>query len=463
MRIGRSEVLWNLGATILKVASGILLLPLVLTILPAEDVGLWTVFITVGSFTLLMDFGFSPAFARNITYIFSGVKELKTEGYEIVKEANGIDYSLLKGVLVVMRRYYLIMALILLGILLTAGSYYILYILQNYTGNYDRALLTWVLYIFLIVYQIYTVYYDALMLGRGLIRSLKQIIIISQILELTVTAILLICGAGIFSMAVGKFVSVVSARFLTYRAFFDTELLQALKLEVAYSPRELFRIISPNAVKIGISTLGGFLIQRSSFFFGSLYLTLPDVASYGITLQVLNLLSAVASIYISTYLPKITYHRINNDGQSIKSFYIIGVLAIIIVYMIGSLCLVFLGNPVLQLIHSRTYFMEQPVILIALLLSFIETNNINAGIILYTKNEVPFFKASILSGAAIFILMFMSFEFMNPGLYGLVLVPLMVNLAYQGWKWPLQVINEFDINLSDFTRIIKYKLSGIFN
>ncbi|MEJ7778267.1 MAG: O-unit flippase-like protein [Daejeonella sp.] len=460
MKISKIDVLWNFGATFLRVATGIILLPLALRMLSAEDVGLWTVFITVGSFTLLIDFGFSAAFTRNVIYIFSGAKDLKPKGYELVSDSQIIDYSLLKGIMIVMRRYYLIVALALLFVMLTAGSFYISSILKSYTGNYNVAISSWILYILLTVYQMYTLYYDALMQGRGLISRLKQIIIISQILEITITAIFLVAGFGIFSMVVGKFISVLTNRFLCYRSFFDAELTAILKSEIPYSPKKLFKIVSPNAVKIGITSLGGFLIQRSSFFIGSLYLTLSDVASYGITLQVLNLLAAVSNIYIATYLPKITFDRVNNNSQSIKRVYLNGLVAIAAFYIIGAAFLIFLGNPALEIIDSKTFFVARPVMILALVLSIVETNFVMAGNILHTKNEVPFFKASIVSGIAIFILMLLSFEFTSLGLYGMVIVPLIVDLAYQGWKWPLEMIREFNINASDFRDIIQSLLSG---
>ena len=330
-------------------------------------------------------------------------------------------------------------------------------ILENYAGNYNVAKSSWILYILLAVYQMYTLYYDALMQGRGLIRRLNQIIIFSQILEISVTAIFLVSGFGIFSMVAGKFVSVFTNRFFCYRSFFDPELLDILKTQISFPAKKLFKIIAPNAVKIGITTLGGFLIQRSSFFIGSLYLTLADLASYGITLQVLNLLSSMSNIYISTYLPKITFDRVNNNEESIKKLYLNGLIAIAAFYMLGSAFLIFLGNPVLEIIRSKTLFVERPIIIIALLLSIVETNFVMAGNILHTKNEVPFFKASIFSGIAIFSLMLLSFEFTTLGLYGMVIVPLIVDLAYQGWKWPMEVIREFKINASDLKDTIKQK------
>ncbi|GHT84933.1 hypothetical protein FACS1894137_08600 [Spirochaetia bacterium] len=61
----------------------------------------------------------------NVSYIFSGAKTLKASGFDIVAENAGIDYGLLKGLIGVMRFFYSRMAVILLAVLASAGTYYI--------------------------------------------------------------------------------------------------------------------------------------------------------------------------------------------------------------------------------------------------------------------------------------------------------------------------------------------------
>ena len=72
MQIGKKDVIWNLTATILKIASGIIILPVILKYLTSEEIGIWTIFLSFSSITLLFDFGFSATFARSITYILVG-------------------------------------------------------------------------------------------------------------------------------------------------------------------------------------------------------------------------------------------------------------------------------------------------------------------------------------------------------------------------------------------------------
>lgn len=54
-----------------------ILLPVVLHFLPSDELGLWYVFLSIGTFVSLFDFGFTPQMARQITYSFSGALSLQ--------------------------------------------------------------------------------------------------------------------------------------------------------------------------------------------------------------------------------------------------------------------------------------------------------------------------------------------------------------------------------------------------
>jgi hypothetical protein len=100
INIGRKDVLWNYAATFLQIGVGVILLPFILRVFPQETVAIWTIFTTIIALAGLLDFGFNPSFARNVSYVVSGVKELKANGYNIVESHNSeIDYSLFKGLI----------------------------------------------------------------------------------------------------------------------------------------------------------------------------------------------------------------------------------------------------------------------------------------------------------------------------------------------------------------------------
>lgn len=98
MKINKSDIIWNYIATFLKVGAAGIILPFVLNKLDSETVGIWTVFMTITTLSGLLDLGFNPSFTRNVTYVFSGVKDIKVNGFESqnVTDDTNIDYGLLK-------------------------------------------------------------------------------------------------------------------------------------------------------------------------------------------------------------------------------------------------------------------------------------------------------------------------------------------------------------------------------
>ena len=179
--------MWSYAATVMMIGAGLILLPFILHSMSAEAVGIWQLFQTITMLVTLLDFGFRPTFARNISYIFAGVKELRKEGVAAVEQNTRqdieLDYGLLKATIGAMRRFYRWIALSVLAILLTAGTAYMLFILGKYTGDRTDALIAWVLLITINSYNLYTLYYDALVQGKGYVKRTQQIMIVGQLAD----------------------------------------------------------------------------------------------------------------------------------------------------------------------------------------------------------------------------------------------------------------------------------------
>jgi len=457
MNISKIDVLWSYGATFFKIASSALLLPLILKVMPSEMVGIWTIFMTITAFSTLLDFGFNPSFTRNITYVFSGVKNLKITGFEVaVDKRITIDYGLLKGVIKAMVWFYFRISLILFLLLITLGTYYIYTLLKSYNGDQNEVYFSWFLLCLINTYNLFTLYYNSLLLGKGLIKRSKQIIILGQLVYLIIASILIYFGFGLVAIVSAQLSSVIIIRWLSYNFFYTKEIKKNLNLSVATPKSDILKTIYPNAFKIGLTSIGGFMVQKSALIIGSLYLRLDDIAAYGVTMQLIAVISGLGSVYITTYQPKIVQLRVLQDFEAIKKIYIRGQLIFILTYLLCGTILLFLGNPVLAFLDSQTQLLPFWLLLLALILSIIETNLSIAGAILLTKNEVPFFKASLISGFLIILGLLIAFEVLEWGFYSIILVPLIVDVFYQAWKWPIEVKRDLKINILDYF-IIKSK------
>lgn len=451
IQIGREDVYWNYAATFLKIASSALLLPFILRMMSSEMVGIWVVFMTITAFATLLDFGFSGSFTRNITYVFSGVGKLKKEGFEKITIKNQeVDFSLLRGVIYSMKWFYLRMSIVLFIILITIGTYYISNLLKNYSGETQNVYISWIILCVISTYNLYTLYYDSLLQGKGLVKRSKQIVIVGQTFYLLTATILIINGYDLIAIVSAQALSVIVIRWLSYHSFFTPEIRQKLDAEIPKSQNEILKAITPNAIKIGLTSLGSFMVTRSAIVIGSLHLTLNEIASYGITMQLIGVIAGLATIYTKTFQPSIAQLQVINNKEAIKQIYLTGQIILLVTFILGGIGLLVMEGWAIEFIGSKTKLMPTILIIVATIISFLENNHAVAGGILLTENKVPFFKASLFSGGLTILLMILIFQFTNLGLWAMILSPGIAQGLYQNWKWPIEVIKDLNITTKDF-------------
>lgn len=443
--IGKRDIAWSYAATIFRVGAGIILWPFILSQMSAETVGIWNVMITIMGFIALLDFGFQPSFARNISYIFSGVTKLQKVGIQTAESDGNVNYALLKGTLNAMRKFYRWMALGVFVILGTAGTAYFYYILQKYSGDRTDAMIAWILLIAINSYNIYTLYYNALLLGKGYIRRERQIMILSQSIYLCLAIILIYAGFGLTAIVASQAVSIILQRILSYRVFFTKELKQQLLNTEAEDPKDILSAISPNAIKVGLTQLGGFCVTKSALLIGSAFLTLEETACYGITLHIIDILARCSTVYYQSITPKIAQSRANKDVIKLKYYFVCSIGILVATFLLGGAAIAFLGNWGLNMIGSETKFLPTIMLCVMLLVYLLETNHSIAAGFISADNRIPFFIPSLLSGLGTVVLLWLFLSILKWGVWGMILSQGIAQLVYQNWKWPSMVIKELNI------------------
>ena len=440
--IGKREIVWSYAGTAFMIGAGVILLPFILHKMPQETVGIWNIFQAISALVLLLDFGFRPTFARNISYIFSGVKTLQKEGVAHISSDAEVDYSLLKGALIAMQRFYRYMAIAVFALLATAGTAYFYYILRKYSGDWQDAMIAWILLIAINCYNLYTFYFESLVTGKGYIKRNQQINIFGQAIYIGLAIGLIYAGFGLTAIVASQLISTVIRRVMMYRVFYTPELKARLDEAEPQEPKEILAAITPNAIKIGLTQLGGFLVNKSAVLIGSVFLTLAEVACYGITLQVMDILARCAMVFYYTYMPKLAQCRAENDLPGLRRYYLLCTGSLLAVFVVGGILWICLGNWALDLIGSQTHFVPTAMLCVMLLIAILEQNHAQSAGFIMADNKIPFFIPSLVSGAATVLLLWLFLDPLHMGIWGLILAPGIAQLAYQNWKWPSVVIKE---------------------
>jgi O-antigen/teichoic acid export membrane protein len=461
INIGRKDIFWNYTAMFLKMGVGVILFPFILRAFSQETVAIWSIFSTIIALTSLLDFGFNPSFSRNVSYVMGGATELKKVGRPEVKNSGEIDYNLFKGLILAMRWFYIRTAFLLLALLTTVGTYYIHSVMKTYTDSHAEVYVAWIILVVINSYSLYTSYYDAIMQGKGLIKRSKQIEIVGQSVYLIMSAVLISLKFNLIAVISAQALSIIIRRILAHRTVYTVKFKQLLKnVKITRNKKEILKLIYPNALKLGLCGFGGQLIAQSPILIGASFLPLNDIASYGITMQIISIIAVIATVYIYTYQPKIAQYRVNNDIDNIKFIYLKSCILQIFCFIIGGFVLLSMGNWGLTLIKSQTYLLPIPVIVLALFISLLVTNHTIATYIIASKNEIPFLKANLFAGFATVVLLLIFLKYTDLGIWGLV-ISVGVAQHYQNWRWPITVIKDLGIKKQDIfhsLRIINYRI-----
>ena len=441
--IGKRDLAWSYTATVFTIGAGILLYPFILIKLPAETVGIWNIFQIITSLVALLDFGFQPSFSRNISYIFSGATSLQKQGMNTDLSCSDINYGLLNTTIAAMRRFYRSMALIVLLVLATAGTAYIVYICRQYSGSTQDVIIAWVLLIGINCFNLYTFYYDALMTGKGMVRQMQQINIVGQLTYILLAIALLYAGWGLIAIVASQLTSTIVRRVCVYRVFFRPELCEAMRNATAeQSDKDILSAILPNAVKLGVTSIAGFLIYKFGTLVGGAVLPLALMGSYGITFQVTDIIARMGSVYYQSFVPNIAQYRIECNNAALRRIYLRSVLALLAVFgLLGGGVLLF-GNPLLRLRGSQTMFLPTGMFAVLLLIHLLERNHVIAWGFILAKNEVPFMMPSVITAGVTLVLTYILLFPLECGIWGLILAPGIAQLCYQNWRWPQVTISE---------------------
>lgn len=450
IKITRKDVLWSYFAQIFTVASGLITLPLILKLLSAEEIGMNYLMLSLGALVSLFDFGFTPQFSRNIAYVFTGAQALQKEGV-IVTETSTINYRLLATMIHTAEFVYRRLAIVVVLVMLTLGTYYIYYVTKGFT-NIDNSLSIWVLYSVGTFFNIYYSYYSSLLIGKGLIMESKKAMVYSRLVYILLAFLFLFSGFGLMGVVLANVIAPFVNRFISYRYFFTEELNEKISIySISKKEKlELFEIVWHNAKKLGLVFLGAYAINKLSIFLAGLYLSLADVGSYGLMIQLFGLLSMVSGMFFNVFEPRFSSLRTKGESTALLKEFAFSMNIYYLTFISGAIGLVYLGPYFLSMISANVTLPSLFIMSLFAVVLFLEGNHSNFATLIVTNNSVPFVTSALVAGFFIGLGDYISLKYTGYGILGLVAVQGLVQLAYANWKWPLFIFKEFKINIIDF-------------
>lgn len=440
----KKDVLWGYMSQFLQYGAALLVLPLLLRKLSSAELGVWYVFMTISALVSMLDMGFTPTLARNVSYVMGGAKRLQKNGYEVVEQTGDVDYGLVKAIVAVSRRIFFWIAAAALILLALPGSAYILHVAHEQVDQ-RAVLLAWGVFVFATVINLFYKYYTPLLQGRGLFSGFYKSSTLASLGFVVVSAVLLQAGLGLLAVALGYLVSALLGRWLSWHYFYDA--LFKVQLEqapaAAVGSAEIFSSMWHNAWRLGLGVIGAFLILRANTLLASIYLGLATTATYALTLQVFSVLQSVSTVVFNVQLPKLAQYRVTNQRKALMQTMELGLGCALGLFTFGTLLLLWLGTPLIRVIGGKTELLSEPLLAWTGLMILLELSHSLAAGVIITGNHVPFVKPALLSGGVIVLSSWLGLKYGGFSVAWLIGVQFIVQLAYNNWRWPWVIYREF--------------------
>ena len=443
--VTRRDIVWGYAAQALNMGAGLMLLPVILLYLSPEDTALWFVFVTLASFSQLLEFGFQPTLVRNAAYIYAGADSISANELppEIVHKGR-VNQQLLSDLIATSRSIYRLIASLVGVALLGGGTWYVASLLtpqQDHRG----AVIGWIAFALGYVANFYFGYLNGLLQGRGDVRLAARIVVVSRGSLVLVGALSTIAGFGLMGLGFSSLIATAIGRVLAFR-YFDTpeEVARARAFPPSGTTGELVSVLWGNARRLGAVNLGAFLIQRGNILVGTTYLGLRASASYGLTVTLMMALVNVGMVACNMNMPYMSSLQIRRDVEGLKNAYATSLASAVMLFVVGAAFLLVCGNAALHLIGAKTVLVATVPLALMSFTYLLELHHSVAANFITTTNAIPFVKAAVLSGGSILILSLVLAQ--HYGVWALIVSQTVVQLAYNNWKWPLIVSRSLHSN-----------------
>lgn len=433
-RVRESAVVWSFINTLLRVGGSVFVLPLILLTVPPEHLGLWYVFGTLGAFTALLDFGFEPTVTRLAGYLWAGAPRLVPMGIHAsddTSQRGNPNFATLATLVATLRSYYLRSGAVVLALLLFGGGAWIWIKTAGLSGA-GSLRTAWVVYAVGCALNFVNGRWLALLTGIGSQRVALQVNTTAYVFYYVVAIGALFAGAGLWALVIATITMGALSR--TWGRITFTRLAFPGGLPHAAFSAEVFAAIWPNAWRMGLVSLGGYMIIQANTLICSGYLGLKATASYGLSMQLTMMLVGLSGVWVYVKFPLINQLRVRGEAAEIARVFTSRLRLAVLTYAGGAVVILLFASRAIRMIGSQTDLLPMGSLAALLLVQFLEMHHTLYAVLVMSENKNPFLRPALLSGVAIVLLS--SLTTPRWGVWGMIASAGIVQACCNNW-WPV--------------------------
>ncbi|MBE0545009.1 MAG: hypothetical protein IH623_27030 [Verrucomicrobia bacterium] len=443
-RLAQSAVVWSWAMNGLRLASGVVVLPLLIHHLSGPDFGMYFVLLSLSALVPILDLGFATSIGRAVSYAMGGAKELQAQGYAPEIGANGPNYELLGRLLPTARQLYRLLSLASLLLLGATGTVMVA-VRVNETSAPAVTWIAWGVTLVAAVWEIYAGWWNVFLRGMDQVRLSTQLGALAMTVRILLSCLLLMGGAGLLSVPLATLIGSVLQRELSRRAVLRA-LPKTTTPATAADVKQLVATLWPNSWRIGLQFSSGYLAGHANTLVCQTVFGLAAAAEYGFSLQLVIIGVTMAQVWTLVKWPMVGKLRIKSDHPALRKTLWPRVWLQTLTYLAMALGVVLVVPVLLRWAGSDKSTL--PVLWFSLLAlqGLLEMNYSFWGTLISTENRMPFVWPIIISNLASFLVVLVLVNTTRLGLAAFVISPLVVGCLYNHWKWPREGARSIGTN-----------------
>ena len=428
-RVWQSAMLMGVLGNGIRFGANLMLLPLVLDPrrLTSSELAMWAVFVTLGSFGNLADFGFGSTIPRIYSYLWAGADDFDAEGAPVSKPDGKPNIARIQQLNATVRSLYLKLSLAAMFLLAVAGTIYLVKPACE-SGYALKVWWLWGLFLIAIGYNLATSYWMMAAQGLNRVRDMEIAAVLSGLSYVGCAAILLLLGAGLSAMVAATFLKGIVMRQKCRQV---CELIVPRPAEEVPPDPSIIRKLWPNAFKFGVLSVGGYLLMSCPILICRAFLGEKVTASFFLTSQVGVYAVSLASLWLTVKWPQIAILRTQGRLEEMASLFARRLGLVMVSFVALALVVFFAGNALLEWRGKNTRLLAPPFLAFYLIYLAQNIFYVQFGALAFTENVVPFFKIAIFTGIAACALSLTLTPWF--GLWGLLISPLIAETICSNW------------------------------
>ncbi len=432
-RLANSTVVWSWAFNFLRLASGLLLLPLLLRLLPKAEFGMYYLFLSLNAIVTVLDLGFSPTIGRFVTYAMAGAQKLSAHGIGEEQPHGKPNYPLLWELLLTARVFYGYLVLATLLLLGTLGS---LMVGQHVNETLSPAFtwLAWGTSIAAICCETYFNVWNMFLRSMNLVLVATRIYFLSYGLRLAMACGFLVAGCGLLSLPL--------ASLITSLLIWNLSRSQCLRALSSWPrPAQVdwkthFKTIWPNSWRLGLYFGGAYLATNANQLLCASVFGLEAAGVYGFSVQVVSIVAGMAGVWTLVKWPLVGQFIATRNLDGLRRVLWTRLGLQLGTFIALALAAIFIGPYLIRFIRSDKDML--PLMWMVLLASngLLDAHCSVWNTMISMWNQLPMLWPSLAANAFALLInvVLVGMPDSHPGY--LVLGPLVAGLAMNYWYWP---------------------------